>query len=91
MEDILNAILLEAMSGRTKKSMEQPAILSFEKKSGLNSEITTQIKGTPIGLITGCTILLLKVLKVVSPECKEMQRELLEMIYKMVVEKLDLK
>jgi hypothetical protein len=91
MEEILKAILLEAMSGRAKKTMEQPTILSFEKKTGLNSEFTTKIEGTATSVITGCTILLLKVIKMASPECKAMQKEILEMIYKMVVEKLELK
>jgi hypothetical protein len=91
MEELLKAILLEAMSGRTKKTMEQPALLTFEKKAGLNSEITTQIKGSGAGVIAGCTILLLKVIKMTSPDCKTMQKEILEMIYKMVAEKLDLK
>lgn len=91
MEQLLSAILLEAISGRTKKTMEQPVVISFEKKSGLNSEITTKIEGAPTGVITGCTILLLKVIKAVSPECKTMQKEVLEMINKMVAENLNLK
>lgn len=90
MNELLKAILLNALSEKEKENIEKPITLSFKKGKGLNCEVITEIEGPVHGVITGCVVLMSKVVKVVSPECKAMQKETLEMIYKMVAEKLDL-
>lgn len=91
MEELLKAILMASLTETEKAKMEQPVIISLKKEPGLNGEITTEINGPASSVITGCVVLLSKVVKARSPECKVIQKETLEMIYTMVAEKLQLK
>lgn len=91
MEELLKAILLASLSERERAKMEEPVIVSIKKEPGLNGEITTEINGSASSVITCCVILLSKVVKARSPQCKVIQKETLEMIYTMVAEKLQLK
>jgi hypothetical protein len=91
MDELLKAILLAAVSDKAMKDMEQPVILAFEKEKGLISKATTKIKGPKSCITAGCTTLLTNAINTMHPECKAMQKETLEMIYKMVAENLALK
>ncbi|WP_367567276.1 hypothetical protein [Lacrimispora sp.] len=91
MEELLKAILLENVSDKAKKVMEQPIILSFEKGQGLYAEATTKIEGTKTGMMVACITLLADTIGTMFPGCKAMQKVTLDAIYKRVTEKLELK
>jgi len=91
MDELLKAILLAAVSDKAMKDMEQPVVLAFEKEKGLAGKATTKIRGPKSCITAGCATLLTSAISETHPECKAMQKETLEMIYKMVAENLELK
>jgi len=91
MDELLKAILLAAVSDKAMKDMEQPVILAFEKEKGLAGKATIKIKGPKSYITVGCATLLTSAINTMHPECKAMQKETLEMIYKIVAENLELK
>ena len=91
MEELLKAILMASLTESEKAKIEQPVFVSIKKDPGLNGKVKTEINGPSTSVITCCVVLLFKVVKTISPECKAMQKEILEMIYTMVAEKLQLK
>jgi hypothetical protein len=88
MEELLNAILMASLTESEKAKIEQPVFVSVKKDPGLNGKVTTEIYGPSTSVITCCVILLFKVVKSISPECKAIQKEILETIYTMAADNL---